>query len=66
MWPGEGDDEVGSESDEEETSEQDSEDEIMTYAENFKVVGSSFERHCQQALSTCVFPRTQEKEPRQY
>ena len=61
---GEGDDEVGSESDEEETSEQDSEDEIMTYAEKFKVVGSSFERRYQQALSTCVFLRTQKKEPR--
>ena len=52
---GEGDDEVGSESDE---------DEIMTYAEKFKVVGSSFERRYQQALSSCVFLRTQKKEPR--
>ena len=65
---GEGDDEAGSESDEEETSEQDSEHEddeaeIMTYAEKFKVVGSSFERRYQQALSICVFLRTQKKEP---
>ena len=65
---GEGDDEVGSKSDEEETSEQDSEhkddeDETMTYAEKFKVVGSSFERRYQQAWSICVFLRTQKKEP---
>jgi len=65
---GEGDDEVGSESDEEETSEQNSEhendeDEIMTYAEKFKVAGSSYERCHQQALSICVFLRTQKKEP---
>ena len=65
---GEGDDEVGSESHEEETREQDSEhkdeeDEIMTYAEKFKVIGSSFERRYQQAWSTCVFLRTQKKEP---
>lgn len=65
---GEGDDEVGSESDEEEKSEQDSEhednkDEIMTYAEKLKVVGSSFERRYQQALSICVFRRTKKKEP---
>ena len=64
----EGDDEVGSENAEEETSEQDGEhkddeDEIMTYAEKFKVVGSSFERRYQQALSICVFLRTQKKEP---
>ena len=65
---GEGDDEVGSESDEEDTSEQDSEheddeDEIMTYAEEFKVVGSSYERPYQQAFSICVFLRTVKKEP---
>ena len=65
---GEGDDEVGSESDEEDASEQDSEheddeDEIMTYAEEFKVVGSSYERRYQQALSICVFLRTERKEP---
>ena len=64
----EGDHEVGSESDEEETSEQDSEheddeDEIMTYVEKLKVVGSSFERRYQQALSICVFLSTQKKEP---
>ena len=64
----EGDDEVGSESAEEETSEQDSEhkddeDETMTYAEKFKVIGSSFERRYQQAWSICVFLRTQKKEP---
>ena len=62
---GEGDDEVGSERADKETSEQDSEhndddDETMTYAETFKVVGSSFER---QAWSICVFLRTQKKEP---
>ena len=62
------DDEAGSESDEEETSEQDSEheddeDETKTYAEKFKVVASSFERRYQQALSICVFLRTQKKEP---
>ena len=64
----EGDDEVGKESAEEETSEQhsehkDDEDETMTYAEKFKVVGSSFERPYQQAWSICVFLRTQKKEP---
>ena len=65
---GEGDDVAGSESDEEETSEQDNEhkddeDKTMTYAEKFKVVGSSFERRYQQAWSICVFLRTQKKEP---
>ena len=48
----EGDDQVGSEIADEETSEQHSEherDETMTYAEKFKVVGSSFERRYQQA-----------------
>ena len=63
----EGDDQVGSEIADEETSEQHSEhereDETMTYAEKFKVVGSSFERRYQQAWSICVFLRTQKKEP---
>ena len=64
----EGDDQVGSEIADEETSEQhseheDDEDETMTYAEKFKVVGSSFERRYQQAWSICVFLRTQKKEP---
>ena len=59
----ESDSDSGEESSEDGDEQGEDEEEVTTYAEKFKVVGSSYERRYQQALSICSFLKSQKKEP---
>ena len=58
----ESDSDSGKESSEDGDEQDEDEEEVTTYAEKFKVVGSSYERCYQQALSICSFLKSQKKE----
>ena len=44
-------------------AEEDEEDEVVTYSENFRVVGTAFEQRYQQAMAICCFLKSEKKEP---